>query len=209
MSGAPWWKKKVSILNAHSSAEHRKGDATKKHFFLKFIWSRALAAEAGQPAWPRCCCKHCSYWRKSIENAEFQTPKATSDLIMPAVGIQVLSEWRGLTLCIGHSLCEGALYSAMWFMEWICMCVHASTKGQTRQIRVDTTGRPCYLHGRRGVSLTNSQMTKNDRNRSEYVKDKSTSGLWLMASLLAVCQLTNQITSFRNFLLRWCAEYIF
>lgn len=97
----------------------------------------------------------------------FQTPEATSDLIRPAVWIQVLSEWRGLTLRLTHGLCVSVFLfrHAAHCLCCVCVCMraHAFTKGQIRQIWLDTQEGPRNPGVRRGLSLPNNQITQNDR----------------------------------------------
>lgn len=56
----------------------------------------------GWSVWPRYCRNRCRESSQSMENAKFGMPKATSDLIKPAVWIQVLFELWGLTLGVTH-----------------------------------------------------------------------------------------------------------
>lgn len=56
-------------------------------------------------------------------------------------------------------------YSGMWCI--VCVC--ASTKGQTRQIWLDTQEGPCNLSVKRGSSLPNNKIIQNHREEVSFL----------------------------------------
>lgn len=138
-------------------------NSSRERFRFKFIQGTALAVQFWWSAWPHYCRSHCRESSQSMENAKFGTPKATSDLIKPAVWIQVLFELWGLTLGVTRG-------SSVWVNFYsdighVCFCCVALFLLKAKPDKSDSTPENdlITLTWGRESSMPSNQISQNKR----------------------------------------------